>query len=115
MKKMLSVDKTDEIIRLVVEDFCLDVLFEFNDDLTRKAMTDKVCDFLKSFRNCKLGNYDDYQVVCNEINNSPAEIDQNNFLVDVLVTNTWETPRHMVTKVDQKRIYSYVVDPYGVI
>lgn len=61
-------------------------LFEFNDDFTRTAFRGTVNPFLSGVK-ARRGVYD-YLVVCDETNNPPEVIDQNEFRAEILVKPT---------------------------
>ncbi len=60
-----------------------DVLFEFNDEITRTNFVNIVEPFLRDVR-AKRGIFD-YVVVCDETNNTPAIIDNNEFVADIYI------------------------------
>lgn len=63
-----------------------DVLFEFNDSLTRQNFINTIEPFLRDVR-AKRGIFD-YLVVCDERNNTPAVIDNNEFIADIYIKPT---------------------------
>jgi hypothetical protein len=60
-----------------------DVLFEFNDEITRTNFVNIVEPFLRDVR-AKRGIFD-YVVVCDETNNTGAVIDNNEFIADIYI------------------------------
>ena len=60
-----------------------DVLFEFNDQLTRNNFINTVEPFLRDVR-AKRGIFD-FLVVCDERNNTPTVIDNNEFIADIYI------------------------------
>jgi hypothetical protein len=60
-----------------------DVLFEFNDQLTRNNFINTVEPFLRDVK-AKRGIFD-FLVVCDERNNTPAVIDNNEFIADIYI------------------------------
>ena len=63
-----------------------DVLFEFNDTLTRQNFINTVEPFLRDIK-AKRGIFD-FVIVCDERNNTPAVIDNNEFIADIYVKPT---------------------------
>ena len=63
-----------------------DVLFEFNDTLTRQNFINTVEPFLRDVK-AKRGIFD-FLVVCDERNNTPAVIDNNEFIADIYIKPT---------------------------
>lgn len=59
------------------------LLFEFNDDFTRARFRGQVNPFLTDIQTRR--GITDYQVVCDETNNTPEVIDNNEFRADILV------------------------------
>ena len=59
------------------------LLFEFNDDFTRARFRGQVNPFLQDIQTRR--GITDYQVVCDETNNTPTVIDNNEFRADILV------------------------------
>jgi hypothetical protein len=60
-----------------------DVLFEFNDQLTRNNFINTVEPFLRDVK-AKRGIFD-FLVVCDERNNTPSVIDNNEFIADIYI------------------------------
>jgi hypothetical protein len=60
-----------------------DQLFEFNDEITRTNFVNIVEPFLRDVQ-AKRGIFD-YVVVCDETNNTPAIIDNNEFVADIFI------------------------------
>ena len=60
-----------------------DVLFEFNDQLTRNNFINTVEPFLRDVK-AKRGIFD-FLVVCDERNNTPSVIDSNEFIADIYI------------------------------
>ena len=60
-----------------------DVLFEFNDEVTRTNFVNTIEPFLRDVQ-AKRGIYD-YIVICDESNNTPAVIDNNEFIASVYI------------------------------
>jgi hypothetical protein len=60
-----------------------DVLFEFNDEVTRTNFVNTIEPFLRDVQS-KRGIYD-YIVICDESNNTPAVIDNNEFIASVYI------------------------------
>jgi len=63
-----------------------DVLFEFNDTLTRQNFVNTIEPFLRDVK-AKRGIFD-FLIVCDERNNTPAVIDNNEFIADIYVKPT---------------------------
>jgi hypothetical protein len=63
-----------------------DVLFEFNDQLTRNNFINTVEPFLRDVK-AKRGIFD-FLVVCDERNNTPEVIDNNEFIADIYIKPT---------------------------
>jgi hypothetical protein len=63
-----------------------DVLFEFNDSLTRQNFVNTIEPFLRDVK-AKRGIFD-FLIVCDERNNTPAVIDNNEFIADIYVKPT---------------------------
>ena len=63
-----------------------DQLFEFNDEITRSNFVNIVEPFLRDVQ-AKRGIFD-YRVICDETNNTPAVIDNNEFIADIYVKPT---------------------------
>ena len=66
-----------------IERSAKDVLFEFNDTLTRQNFINTVEPFLRDVK-AKRGIFD-FLVVCDERNNTPAVIDNNEFIADIYI------------------------------
>ncbi len=62
------------------------VLFEFNDDLTRAFFKESVNPFLDGIKD--LGEIVDYQVVCDETNNTEEIVSNNQFIADIYYKKT---------------------------
>jgi hypothetical protein len=60
-----------------------DVLFEFNDQLTRNNFINTIEPFLRDVK-AKRGIFD-FLVVCDERNNTPSVIDSNEFIADIYI------------------------------
>ncbi len=60
-----------------------DVLFEFNDQLTRNNFVNTIEPFLRDVK-AKRGIFD-FLVVCDERNNTPTVIDNNEFIADIYI------------------------------
>ena len=60
-----------------------DVLFEFNDEITRTNFVNTVEPFLRDIQ-AKRGIFD-YVVICDETNNTAAVIDSNEFIADIYI------------------------------
>jgi hypothetical protein len=60
-----------------------DQLFEFNDEITRSNFVNIVEPFLRDVQ-AKRGIFD-FRVICDETNNTPAVIDNNEFIADIYV------------------------------
>ncbi len=60
-----------------------DVLFEFNDEITRTNFVNTIEPFLRDVQ-AKRGIFD-YVVICDETNNTPAVIDSNEFIASVYI------------------------------
>jgi hypothetical protein len=69
-----------------IERSAKDVLFEFNDTLTRQNFINTVEPFLRDVK-AKRGIFD-FLVVCDERNNTPAVIDNNEFIADIYIKPT---------------------------
>jgi len=63
-----------------------DVLFEFNDEITRTNFVNTIEPFLRDVQ-AKRGIFD-YVVVCDETNNTAAVIDANEFIADIYIKPT---------------------------
>jgi phage tail sheath protein FI len=63
-----------------------DVLFEFNDQLTRNNFINTVEPFLRDVK-AKRGIFD-FLVVCDERNNTPEVIDNNEFIAEIYIKPT---------------------------
>ncbi|MEY3470470.1 MAG: Synechococcus phage [Actinomycetota bacterium] len=63
-----------------------DVLFEFNDEVTRTNFVNTIEPFLRDVQ-AKRGIFD-YVVVCDETNNTAAVIDNNEFIADIYIKPT---------------------------
>lgn len=61
-------------------------LFEFNNDLTRLSFTNNIEPILEEARSS--GGLTDYTIVCDESNNTPDIIAQNNFVADITITSS---------------------------
>ena len=59
------------------------LLFEFNDDFTRSRFRNQVNPFLQDLQTRR--GITDYQVVCDDTNNTPQVIDANEFVADILI------------------------------
>jgi phage tail sheath protein FI len=70
-------------IQQVVRQSAKDVLFEFNDGLTRQNFINTVEPFLRDIK-AKRGIFD-FLVVCDERNNTAAVIDNNEFIADIYI------------------------------
>jgi len=60
-----------------------DVMFEFNDELTRSSFVNAVEPFLRDVQ-AKRG-VQDYRLICDETNNTAAIIDNNEFVADIYI------------------------------
>jgi phage tail sheath protein FI len=60
-----------------------DVMFEFNDALTRSSFVNAVEPFLRDVQ-AKRG-VQDYRLICDESNNTAAIIDNNEFVADIYI------------------------------
>jgi hypothetical protein len=60
-----------------------DQLFEFNDEITRTNFVNSVEPFLREVQSNR--GLQDFVVVCDESNNTPAVIDRNEFVADIFV------------------------------
>jgi hypothetical protein len=69
-----------------IERSARDVLFEFNDTLTRQNFINTIEPFLRDVK-AKRGIFD-FLVVCDERNNTPAVIDNNEFIADIYIKPT---------------------------
>lgn len=69
-----------------IERSAKDVLFEFNDSLTRQNFINTIEPFLRDVK-AKRGIFD-FLVVCDERNNTPAVIDNNEFIADIYIKPT---------------------------
>ena len=63
-----------------------DQLFEFNDEITRTNFVNTVEPFLRDVQ-AKRGVYD-FRVICDETNNTPDVIDNNEFRADIFLKPT---------------------------
>jgi phage tail sheath protein FI len=63
-----------------------DSLFEFNDEITRTNFVNTVEPFLRDVQ-ANRGIFD-FVVVCDETNNTPAVIDNNEFIADIYIKPT---------------------------
>jgi len=66
-----------------IEGLAQDVLFEFNDALTRTSFTNSVIPYLQDVQ-AKRG-LTDFRVICDESNNTPDVIDNNEFRADIFI------------------------------
>lgn len=66
-----------------ISDAAKDVLFEFNDEVTRTNFVNTIEPFLRDVQ-AKRGIYD-YIVICDETNNTPAVIDNQEFIADIYI------------------------------
>jgi hypothetical protein len=69
-----------------IERSAKDVLFEFNDSLTRQNFINTIEPFLRDVK-AKRGIFD-FLVVCDERNNTPSVIDNNEFIADIYIKPT---------------------------
>lgn len=69
-----------------IERSAKDVLFEFNDTLTRQNFINTIEPFLRDVK-AKRGIFD-FLVVCDERNNTPSVIDNNEFIADIYIKPT---------------------------
>lgn len=69
----------DHAIKLLIERF----VGEFNDDITRRAFTEAMYDFIPH-------DEQRFRVVCNAHNNTPVIIDTNSFVADIHVRRGYE-------------------------
>ena len=60
-----------------------DVMFEFNDSLTRNSFVNAVEPFLRDIQ-AKRG-IQDFRLICDETNNTAAIIDANEFIADIFI------------------------------
>ena len=58
-------------------------LFEFNDEFTRAQFRNLVTPFLRSIQSQR--GITDFKVVCDETNNTPQVIDNNQFVADIFI------------------------------
>ena len=63
-----------------------DILFEFNDEITRTNFVNIVEPFLRDIESKR--GITDFVVICDETNNTPAVIDRNEFVADIYVKPT---------------------------
>ena len=63
-----------------------DILFEFNDEVTRTNFVNIVEPFLRDVESKR--GITDFVVICDETNNTPAVIDRNEFVADIYVKPT---------------------------
>ena len=63
-----------------------DILFEFNDEVTRTNFVNIVEPFLRDIESKR--GITDFVVICDETNNTPAVIDRNEFVADIYVKPT---------------------------
>lgn len=71
------------VIERAVGEAAKQVLFELNDDFTRAEFTNIVEPFLREIQGRR--GITDFRVVCDETNNTPAIIDQNQFIASVFI------------------------------
>ena len=76
--------------------------WEFNDAITRSNISSSITGFMSGVKSNR-GVYD-FKVVCDESNNTPAIIDSNQLLVDVMIKPAraiaWITSRFIATRTD---------------
>lgn len=70
-------------IEPALKEFAEDYLFEFNDVPTRSEVEVKIDSYLQGIKG-RRGLYD-FQVICNDTNNTPDVIDNNQMIIDVFV------------------------------
>jgi hypothetical protein len=63
--------------------YAKDILFEFNDEFTRAQFVGVVEPYLRDIQAGR--GITDYQVVCDETNNPPSIVDNNEFVASVFV------------------------------
>lgn len=73
--------KIEGIIRDEVSSILESVIGDFNDIVTRKSITSRVDDFLKSIAE---ETYD-YEIVCNDTNNPAKMIDEGRLTVEIYI------------------------------
>ena len=66
-----------------IEGLAQDILFEFNDAITRTSFTNSVVPYLQDVQ-AKRG-LTDFRVICDETNNTPDVIDNNEFRADIFL------------------------------
>ena len=66
-----------------IEGLAQDILFEFNDAITRTSFTNSVIPYLQDVQ-AKRG-LTDFRVICDETNNTPDVIDNNEFRADIFI------------------------------
>lgn len=71
------------VIERAIGEAAKQVLFELNDDFTRAEFTNIVEPFLREIQGRR--GITDFRVVCDETNNTPAIIDQNQFIASVFI------------------------------
>ena len=71
--------KIEEIIKGKVSDILENFYGDYNDIITRKSITSQVDDFLESLAK----EIYEYEIVCNDTNNSAKDVDENKLNVDI--------------------------------
>lgn len=71
------------VMEKAIEKAARDFLFEFNDEYTRARFRNMVDPFLRDIKGRR--GINEYRVICDERNNTPAVIDRNEFVGSVLV------------------------------
>ena len=71
------------VIERAIGEAAKQVLFELNDDFTRAEFTNIVEPFLREIQGRR--GITDFRVVCDETNNTPQIIDQNQFIASVFI------------------------------
>ena len=79
----INVRKLFLILEREITQISRNVLFEFNDSVTRNLFTNNVAPFLRDVQSRR--GLQDYLVVCDESNNTPEVIDRNEFVADIYI------------------------------
>ena len=70
-------------IKKVISEATKYILFEFNDVFTRSAFSHMITPYLEDVK--KRGGIFDYNVICNETNNTPEVVNSNRFVGDIYI------------------------------
>lgn len=79
----MNQNQMTNMVAKVRNDIMQSYLLEFNDEITRASITKDVECYMESLRTP--GNIQEYRVICDETNNTPAIVNSNNLMVDIFV------------------------------